>query len=439
MNTGQSREVDSPPTHTLSTPWSVSAAVPSHTGTEEPSPSSDSTTVIVAVVLAVLTLILGLLVLLACIQRRRGRRVCGACFRDDNGKERGHVTSANNGMDFGDSRHAEPTASWGDVPLRHHVTFKAQSERGSMDETSLAQNQENECSVIQMIENEDNAAPFKCGKHSGCSLDQILPELAKRTTASSPPDDYNTLNFHAKPHPHPNSPVPLSDVQAEYNHLSTPGQKAEPENDEAAPVYHWLEDQPDAEGTETSSIAPDPKYGQQNEMSAVYHILEEDPCRQECNEAVPECTPKTASPRQQQHQQQGQQQHQQQHGQQLGEGGLYHILEPDTRENADTSTTCIYEIPDTAGINKASAGPRHEKGKRGQILGKQTSPRPKDPTGDYSSLDVQGVRTQGEENQDLDAASVYNHLNEHLADVYSGLNRARREDIVDNDYSHVVY
>ena len=56
--------------------------------------------------------------------------------------------------------------------------------------------------------------------------------------------------------------------------------------------------------------------------------------------------------------------------------------------------------------------------------------------GEYSALHLNG-KNSAPERRDVDSGKVYSHLNEGGEDAYSEVDREKRREIIDSDYSHI--
>ncbi|XP_070197013.1 uncharacterized protein [Littorina saxatilis] len=98
--------------------------------------------------------------------------------------------------------------------------------------------------------------------------------------------------------------------------------------------------------------------------------------------------------------------------------GVYHILE---RDSSGSQPFSAYHAP------------------KGGTVGQQHTPTvkvSKGQTGNYNTLDFAG-KSSGQKNDGDDSGGVYNHLNAESDDPYNEVDREKRLEVIDDEYSHI--
>lgn len=178
-------------------------------------------------------------------------------------------------------------------------------------------------------------------------------------------------------------------------------------NGPATGVYYMLE--------EDSTVLPP----QQAEVD-LYHILEEPPSEKRNVEAASlhRVLEDNFTPQEQ------------------GDGGgeLYHILEEALTMEAQVGDTSVYHV-----LEEVVAGELSSPGTMQRHLKKSHNtcvPLNDESAAEYSSLDFDG-KSSAQERSGEDTDKVYSHLNEGDEDTYNEVDREKRREVIDGDYSHI--
>ena len=163
-------------------------------------------------------------------------------------------------------------------------------------------------------------------------------------------------------------------------------------------VYHCLEDDQEIKGPQGGTgvyhcLEEDPEIQGPQGGTGLYHCLEEDP--------------ETQKPRY---------------------GSTPYIQEQDPAMTAYRQTASVYDIP------KCQRTKNPEKCH--YVPDAAQNPPSDSQDGDYNSLDFNGKSFAAERREDA-PDKVYSHLNGGDEDAYSGVDRERRREVIDGDYSHI--
>ena len=200
-------------------------------------------------------------------------------------------------------------------------------------------------------------------------------------------------------------------------------------------VYHCLEVDPEIQGPQGGTglyhcLEEDPETQGPQGGTGLYHCLEEDPETQgpqggtglyHCLEEDPE----TQGPE--------------------GGTGLYHCLEdPETQKPRYGSTPYIQEQDPAMTAYRQTASvydvPKSQRTKNPEkchyVPDAAQNPTSDSQDGDYNSLDFNG-KSFAAERREYTPDKVYSHLNGGDEDAYSQVDRERRREVIDGDYSHI--
>ena len=163
-------------------------------------------------------------------------------------------------------------------------------------------------------------------------------------------------------------------------------------------LYHCLEGDPATEGPQGETgvylhLEEDPEIQGPQGGTGVYHCLEEDP--------------ETQKPRY---------------------GSTPYIQEQGPAMTAYRQTTSVYDVPKS----QRTRNPE----KCHYVPDAAQNPTSDSRDGDYNSLDFNGKSFAAERREDA-PDKVYSHLNGGDEDAYSEVDRERRREVIDGDYSHV--
>ena len=184
--------------------------------------------------------------------------------------------------------------------------------------------------------------------------------------------------------------------------------------------YHCLEEDPETHGPQYGTplyhyMDEDPQMQQRQDGTGVYHCLEEDPETQGPIEGTEvyhclEEDPETQGPR---------------------NGTRAYILEQDPAVTTDFQIPSVYDVP-KGERNSKSPGKFYVS----DAAKNPTSTMSDGQAGEYNSLNFSG-KNSAPERRDGDSGKVYSHLNEGDEDAYSEVDREKRREIIDSDYSHI--